>query len=113
MNTTHRNRTEDLGISSSVLEVRGFQRFAEAQHLKVAEIDKGGREHRLTADADSAWQRLKKAAEVDGVKLFIVSAFRSIERQAQICRSKLEAGHASEDILKVSVPPGYSEHHTG
>lgn len=113
MSTINRSSIGELGIPGSVLEARSFQRFAEAQHLKVADIDKDGREHRLTTEAASAWQSLKKAAEADGISLFILSAFRSIERQTQIYRSKLEAGQALEDILTVLAPPGYSEHHTG
>lgn len=56
---------------------------------------------------------MKAAADAQGVTLQIVSAFRSVDRQAEIIRSKLEAGVPLEHILVVSAPPGYSEHHTG
>jgi hypothetical protein len=42
-----------------------------------------------------------------------VSAFRSVERQAEIVRRKLAAGGRIEEILTVCAPPGFSEHHTG
>jgi len=72
-----------------------------------------GREHLLTTQAADAWRSLRAAAQRDGITLFIASAFRSIERQAEIIRRKLMAGAAIEEIIAVSAPPGYSEHHTG
>jgi D-alanyl-D-alanine carboxypeptidase len=56
---------------------------------------------------------LSGAARYDGVVVRIVSAFRSIERQAEIVRAKLQRGQSLEEILCVSAPPGYSEHHSG
>ena len=56
---------------------------------------------------------MKAAAQADGVAIRIVSAFRSIERQTEIVRGKLERGLSLDAILEVSAPPGYSEHHTG
>lgn len=53
------------------------------------------------------------AALADGVVIRIVSAFPSIERQAEIVREKLAEGASLDAILSVSAPPGYSEHHTG
>lgn len=49
----------------------------------------------------------------DGVAVRIVSAFRSVDRQAEIVRDKLARGLSLEAILCVSAPPGYSEHHSG
>jgi len=85
----------------------------EAQDVVVAEVGEGGREHRLTPAAATAWQAMKAAAQADGVVLRIVSAFRSIDRQAEIVRAKLDRGLSLDAILEVSAPPGYSEHHTG
>jgi zinc D-Ala-D-Ala carboxypeptidase len=56
---------------------------------------------------------VKAAALADGVVVRIVSAFRSIERQAEIVGAKLQKGLSLESILCVSAPPGYSEHHSG
>jgi D-alanyl-D-alanine carboxypeptidase len=56
---------------------------------------------------------MKAAALDDGETLFIVSAFRSVARQAEIVRGKLRSGASIEEILAVCAPPGYSEHHTG
>ena len=49
---------------------------------------------------------MQAAALADGVGMSIVSAFRSIERQAEIVRAKLARGLALEEILCVSAPPG-------
>ena len=56
---------------------------------------------------------MRAAALEDGIELQVVSAFRSIDRQAEIIRRKLDAGQCIDDILCVSAPPGFSEHHTG
>ena len=85
----------------------------EAQDVVVAEVGEDGREHRLTPEAAAAWLAMKAAAQADGVELRLVSAFRSIGRQAEIVRAKLDRGLSLDAILEVSAPPGYSEHHTG
>lgn len=102
-----------LGISTTALAERGLRRYAPADQLICAEIGEDRREHRLTPEAAAAWQRMKAAALADGIELALVSAYRSIERQAEIVRGKLDAGQSLEEILLVSAPPGYSEHHTG
>lgn len=102
-----------LGVPDSLLLARGLQPYAEAVTLEVAEVSEHGRQHLLIPPAAAAWQRLKSAAFEAGVDVFIVSAFRSVDRQSEIIRAKLEKGHRIEDILNVSAPPGYSEHHTG
>jgi D-alanyl-D-alanine carboxypeptidase len=81
----------------------------------VVEIghDIAGRPCHLTAVAFEQWQVMKKAAEQDDVELQVVSAFRSVERQAEIIRHKLEHGQNIEEILRINAAPGYSEHHTG
>ena len=102
-----------LGISPETLAGRGLQECEEATDLEIAETADGGREHLLAPAAAAAWRKLKAAAAEEGVELFIVSAFRSVERQAEIVRGKLDAGVAIGEVLKVSAAPGYSEHHTG
>jgi len=102
-----------LGISSELITARGLRECEEAKTLEVAEVGADGRDHLLVPLAAEAWRRLKAAALADGIDLFIVSAFRSIDRQAEIVRRKLETGAAVESILTVCAPPGFSEHHTG
>lgn len=102
-----------LGISREFIAARGLRECDEATTLEVAEIGADGREYLLVPPAVQAWRSLKAAARVDGIDLFIVSAFRSVDQQAEIVRRKLETGIAVEDILTVCAPPGFSEHHTG
>jgi zinc D-Ala-D-Ala carboxypeptidase len=102
-----------LGISSDLIVSRSLRACQEATSLELAEVGTDGREYLLVPAAAEAWRKLKAAALVESVDIFIISAFRSIERQAEIIRRKLEAGAGIEKILTVFAPPGFSEHHTG
>jgi D-alanyl-D-alanine carboxypeptidase len=103
----------DLAIPTALIAQRGLEICCEPQELVIAETGADGREHLLVPAAEQAWRDLSSTAAADGVTLHIVSAFRSIERQAEIVRRKLEEGLSLEAVLSVSAPPGYSEHHTG
>lgn len=103
----------ELGISRDTLRSRSLPVYEEATMLEVAEVGPNGREHLLTPVAATSWREMKAAARRDGVELFIVSAFRTVSRQAEIIRHKLASGQRIEDIIVVSAPPGYSEHHAG
>lgn len=92
---------------------RDLQECAEATSLEIAESESDGRDHLLVPTAAKAWRRLKAAALADGIDLFIVSAFRSIDRQFEVVRRKLEDGVSLEEVLTTCAPPGFSEHHTG
>lgn len=104
---------EQLGIVPATLANRVLQSFEEATQLVVAETDDDGREYFLTPSTCTAWQKMKTAAQEEGVTLLMVSAFRSVQRQTEIIQKKLLEGQTIEQILEVSAPPGYSEHHTG
>jgi D-alanyl-D-alanine carboxypeptidase len=103
----------ELGIPEKLIEQRRLPVCPEATELAIAEVESSGREHRLTPETAAAWSAMRRAAAADGIELHIVSAFRSFERQAELIRRKLERGLSLEEILAVSAPPGYSEHHTG
>lgn len=103
----------ELGIPADFLAARGLSECTEAPCLVVAEIGGDGREHLLAPSAAIAWRELKAAAIGEGISLFLVSAFRSIDRQTEIFRRKLETGVPIEDILSICAVPGFSEHHTG
>jgi len=104
---------QELGLSEEFFEQRGLQRFEDAEELDVVQTDANGRIHELVPDACKAWHAMKEAALEAGHDLFIVSAFRSASRQAEIVRAKHLSGIGNEEIFSVSAPPGYSEHHTG
>lgn len=103
----------ELGISKSSIKALGLLEFEEATELELVGCDEDGKEHLLVPTAAQAWRLLKAAALAEGASLFIVSAFRSIERQAELVRRKLAAGQSIDQILAVCAPPGFSEHHTG
>jgi D-alanyl-D-alanine carboxypeptidase len=104
---------EEFGVSPDSLQARGLVRYAQASALELAEVGEDGREHWLTPAAASGWRELKQAAGRADTQIFIVSAYRSIELQAEIIRRKFGSGQSIEDILRVSAFPGYIEHHSG
>lgn len=72
-----------------------------------------GRMQQLHPDTAVAWQQMTASAISDGINLLLVSGYRSMEYQAGLIRNKLAAGQHIDEILKVNVAPGYSQHHTG
>lgn len=104
---------QQLGIPQEWMIARDLQECVEATSLELAERAPSGREHLLVPAAANRWRQLKSAAQQDGIDLYIVSAFRSVERQTAIIKRKLAAGISIEQILTVSAPPFFSEHHTG
>lgn len=66
----------------------------------------------LTKECSSAFNKMKAAAQKDGVNLFIVSGFRSYETQRNLYnRYVAKDGKALADTY--SARPGTSEHQTG
>ncbi|HJV79844.1 M15 family metallopeptidase [Noviherbaspirillum sp.] len=102
-----------LGIPGELIARKRLPFYVEASELVIAETDESNREYLLVPEAAQAWWAMKDAAQEDGVVLEVVSAFRSVERQIEIIRAKLERDMPIETILTLSAPPGYSEHHTG
>jgi D-alanyl-D-alanine carboxypeptidase len=102
-----------LGISMDELAARSLIFHPEPTNLVIAETDDNGKEYLLVPTAARAWRAMKTSAFGDGIIIRIASAFRTIDRQAEIVRAKLEKGLSLESILCVSAPPGYSEHHSG
>jgi len=108
-----RSLLDSCRITPDMVAMRFLALQPEAGELEVVEVDDSRREYRLTPAAARAWREMREAARADGVVIRIASAFRGVERQAEIIRAKLAQGLAIEDIVKISAPPGYSEHHTG
>ena len=113
MDNTPNNVIRELGLQEKDFLQRGLILYEEACDLVTAQEDDSGRIHELIPDACHAWHLLKNAAKKQGHDIFIVSAFRSISRQAEIIRNKHLAGIGNDEIFAVSAPPGFSEHHTG
>lgn len=104
---------QELGIPADYGRQRHLPLFAEAEQLIDVGRNLVGRMQRLTPRAAAQWQELTAAAAGDGVRLMMVSGFRSIDYQANLIRNKLAAGQKIEEILMVNAAPGYSQHHTG
>lgn len=103
----------ELGIPESYGMQPPLRLYAEATELVQVGPNIIGREQRLTPATAAAWQAMQKAAATEAVELVLVSGFRAIAYQADLIRNKLKAGQLIEDILKVNVAPGFSQHHTG
>lgn len=85
--------------------------FAEEENL--VDFEDEDRTFLLHPATAKAWKAMKVSAETDGIHLYLVSAFRSIERQTQIIEAKKAKGIPESEIYAASAPPGHSEHHTG
>ena len=101
-----------LGIPANYAARTGLPRIHEApETVLVTRPD--GQNRPLAPQAAAAWGVLEAAAERDGVRLLLLSGFRSLEYQAELVRRKLEQGVTLADVLSVIAAPGYSEHHSG
>ncbi len=109
----HRKLHQDLGIPADYGQDRRLPHYAEASELVEVGPNLVGRMQKLTPDTAARWQQMVEAASGDGIRLLIVSGFRSFDYQAQLIRNKLEAGQSIEEILEVNAAPGFSQHHTG
>lgn len=103
-------------------EQRGYRLRGQPPDLLVKTADG----YQLQQRALVAWESLQKAAAADGVKLEIISAFRSVNEQRELYAQQLalwdlygsyitsgEADQALASVLSRAAPPGYSRHHTG
>lgn len=88
-------------------------RIAEAVELVNVGPDHFGRDAFLCPVAALAWRAMQSAAAADGQSLLLLSAFRSIGRQAALLSGKLESGMSIGQALAYSAYPGFSEHHSG
>lgn len=102
-----------LGIPETYSATCKLDFHPDCHTLVDTEADIYGRQPRLDARANIAWQTMKARALEQGVSLQIVSAFRSAEYQKTLLAKKLAQGELLEDILRVNAAPGYSEHHSG
>jgi D-alanyl-D-alanine carboxypeptidase len=104
---------QELGIPDSFLTQYERPVYGDCEDLVPVGQDMFGREQRLERRTAAKWEAMRNAAEKEGVKLLMVSAFRSFDYQRGIMERKLKTGHAVEEIIRVSMPPGFSQHHTG
>ena len=110
---SHQKLHQELGIPADYGQDRCLPYYSEATGLVDVGPNLVGRKQRLAPDTAARWQQMVEAASRDGIRLLIVSGFRSFEYQGQLIRNKLEAGQSIGEILEVNAAPGYSQHHTG
>ncbi|MCU7799421.1 MAG: M15 family metallopeptidase [gamma proteobacterium symbiont of Lucinoma myriamae] len=102
-----------LGIPKSYAKDYALSLHIEENDLVEIGKDIFDRTQFLASKAESQWYEMYESAKNDRIELHVVSAFRSVEYQANIIQRKLKKGLKLSDILRVSAAPGYSEHHSG
>ncbi len=102
-----------LGLPDSIVARQRLPLCPEPPLLVACGADLAGRDLYLEPGAARAWQRMRTAADDDGLRLLPVSGFRSLDYQAALVARKLAHGMAVDDILRYSALPGRSEHHLG
>lgn len=102
-----------LGIPADYAERTGLALQREPENLVEVAPGRDERRHWLAPEAAARWAQLEVAAERDGIRLRIISAWRSLAYQTQLIERKLERGQHIAHVLRINAAPGYSEHHTG
>ena len=106
----------DLNIDPLVIAHHTLPYFEQvSEHLLVdTETDADtGKIYRLISPAAQAWRTMKQQAAAEGIAIYLVSAWRSLEYQVGLIRAKQDAGLPPEIFFTSLAPPGCSEHHTG
>ncbi len=103
----------ELGIPPDYARTHRLPLQAPPARLVSVGADIHDREQRMAPGAARAWLRMQSWAARDGIELQLVSAYRSVDYQADIIRRKRSRGQSMDQILRVSAAPGFSEHHTG
>ncbi|MEE4304379.1 MAG: D-alanyl-D-alanine carboxypeptidase family protein [Wenzhouxiangella sp.] len=104
---------DELGVPEDYGVAHRMPLVTEAEGMTSAGRDIFEREQRLIPDAADAFKRMREAAMTSSIEIRLVSGFRAIAYQANLFQRKLDQGHSMKEILEVSAPPGYSEHHSG
>lgn len=104
---------KELGITENYEHRYRLKLQYEETDLVDVGKDMYGRPQKIAKVAVKPWLQMKEQAKREGIELNLVSAFRSVEKQAEIIRRKTASGQKIDEILNVSAAPGYSEHHSG
>ncbi|KGG12342.1 MULTISPECIES: M15 family metallopeptidase [Prochlorococcus] len=89
----------------------GHYPYPEALKKDLVEVYPGLEVHK---DTYFALDRMRSAASRDGIKLVLLSGFRSVDLQRSIFyENKSLRNQIAIERARVSAPPGYSEHSTG
>ncbi|MDA0995120.1 MAG: D-alanyl-D-alanine carboxypeptidase family protein [Proteobacteria bacterium] len=113
LDETNRKLHQELGIPTEYGQIDGRPYYAEATDLVDVGPNLVGTMQRLTPLTAARWRQMVDAASGDGVRLLIVSGYRSFDYQAELIRRKLDSGQNIDEILTVNAAPGFSQHHSG
>jgi zinc D-Ala-D-Ala carboxypeptidase len=110
---TYQGLHRELGIPADYAIGRQLPYFPEARRLVEVGPNLVGRMQRLAPEAAVNWRQMAASADGEGIRLLLVSGFRSYEYQGELIRKKLAQGQDIAEILRVNAAPGFSQHHTG
>ena len=104
------NPGTEVSSSASLL---GHRQYALADPNSLVAISTNAMV-RLKPEAAQKVEAMIADAKAAGVRLDVISGFRSLEDQQYLFFDlKAERGQTTQTRAEVSAPPGYSEHHTG
>ena len=102
-----------LGIPADYNTTCRLPLYPEPSELVETEPDYYQRPQRLTPQANQSWLAMQQAAANEGVILYLISAYRSVDYQFQLIQRQLQEGRELEELLTMIAAPGHREHHTG
>ncbi len=73
----------------------------------------GGRVERLHQEAAQAFRQMQQHAQASNISLVLISGFRDLSVQTALFRRQIRRQGSEQAAMRLSAPPGYSEHHTG
>lgn len=94
----------------------GHKWYAVAPEESLVNVTPGrdaARTYQLKKEAAEAFEKMRAAAEADGVGLVVVSAFRTLKHQDTLYENAKKKYRSPRSAAKWVAPPQYSEHHTG
>ncbi|MBE9240621.1 M15 family metallopeptidase [Synechocystis salina LEGE 00031] len=105
---------EEIPNNVAVKTNLGHYPFSENTQQRLVKVGEYyGRSESLDQEAATAFKRMQADAQVQGVRLTIISGFRSIASQDALFQNQIKRKGGKEAAARFSAPPGHSEHHTG
>ncbi len=103
----------DQTAASEPEQLLNHRRYNVADTRKLVPLSPNS-EVLVQPDAQAKLEAMLADAKASGVRLGVISGFRTIEDQNYLYFDlKAERGESARARAEVSAPPGYSEHHTG
>lgn len=88
--------------------------FAENSRQRLVIVGNyHGRTEFLDQETARTFKKMQIDAEKQGIRLIIISGFRSIADQKILFQNQIKRKGGKEAAARFSAPPGHSEHHTG